>query len=131
MTFSVFLVLYGLVVFGALFIAIQWLKAKRRPKLPFKPERDKLLRGPGESLKQRIELMDENLIYLLVALMVLPILGGYGVLTGTHQAQVGTPGARMAIALLVALGIVAGGSWYLAKEAIRRGNHYLGGSASG
>lgn len=126
MTFSVFMIIYGLVVLGALFLAIQWLKTKRRPKLPFKPERDKLMRGPGESLKQKIEVMDENLIYLLMALFVVPILAGYGVLFGLQMAQTGTPGLRMGLALLVALGLVAGGAWYLAKEAIRRGNHYLG-----
>lgn len=126
MTFSVFIVIYALVVMGALLVAVQWLKAKRRPKLPFKPERDRLLRGPGESLKRKIELMDENMIYLLLGLMVLPILGGFGVLAGMQQAQIGGPGLRMGLALPVALGLVGGGSWYLAKEAIRRGNHHLG-----
>ncbi len=126
MTSTVFLGLYALVVFGALFVAIQWLKAKRRPKLPFKPERDKLLRGPGESLKQKIELMDENMIFLLMALLVVPLLGGFGVLAWLQQAQIGSPGLRMALALIVALGLVLAGSWYLAKEAFRRGNHYLG-----
>ncbi len=126
MSFSVFIVIYGLVVFVALFLAIQWLKTKRRPKLPFKPERDRLMRGPGESLKHKIELMDENLIYLLMGLMVLPVLGGFGVLVGMQSAQVGGPGLRMALALLVALGLVGAGSYYLAKEAVRRGNHYLG-----
>jgi hypothetical protein len=126
MTIYVFIVLYGLVVFAALFIAVQWLKRKRRPKLPFKPERDRLLRGPGESLKKKIELMDENMIYLLLGLMLLPVLGGWGVLMGMQQTQIGGPGVRMALALLVSLGLLAGGSWYLAKEAVRRGNHYLG-----
>lgn len=126
MTSTVFLGLYALVVFGALFVAIQWLKAKRRPKLPFKPERDKLLRGPGESLKQKIELMDENMIFLLMALLVVPLLGGFGVLAWLQQAQIGSLGLRMALALIVALGLVLAGSWYLAKEAFRRGNHYLG-----
>ena len=126
MTFSVFIVIYALVVLGALFLAIQWMKAKRRPKLPFKPERDKLLRGPGESLKRKIELMDENLIYLLMGLMVLPVLGGFGVLAGMQQAQLGSPSLRMGLALGAALSLVAVGSWYLAKEASRRGNHYLG-----
>lgn len=126
MNFTVFIVIYALVVLGALFLAIQWLKAKRRPKLPFKPERDKLLRGPGESLKRKIELMDENLIYLLMGLIVLPLFGGFGVLAGMQAAQVGTPGLRMGLALGAALGLVVVGSWYLAKEAIRRGNHYLG-----
>lgn len=126
MSFTVFIVIYALVVLGALFLAIQWLKAKRRPKLPFKPERDKLLRGPGESLKRKIELMDENLIYLLMGLIVLPLFGGFGVLASMQAGQVGTPGLRMGLALGTALGLVAVGSWYLAKEAIRRGNHYLG-----
>lgn len=126
MTFSVFIVIYGLVVFGALFIAIQWLKTKRRPKLPFKPERDKLLRGPGESLKQKIELMDENMIFLLLGLMVLPILSGAGVLAGMQWQQIGSPGFRLTLALLVSLASLVAGSVYLAKEAIRRGNHYLG-----
>lgn len=126
MSFSVFIVIYSLVVMGALFVAIQWLKRKRRPKLPFKPERDRLMRGPGESLKKKIELMDENLIYLLMGLIVLPLCGGFGVLAGMQWAQVGSPGLRMALALFVALGLVAGGAYYLAKEAIRRGNHYLG-----
>lgn len=98
MTFSVFIVIYGLVVMGALWVAVQWLKRKRRPKLPFKPERDKLLRGPGESLKKKIELMDENMIHLLMGLMVLPILGGFGVLAGMQQAQIGGPGLRMGLA---------------------------------
>lgn len=126
MTYTVFLVIYALVVFAALFVAIQWLKSKRRPKLPFKPEREKLLRGPGESLKRKIELMDENQIFLLVALMALPVLGGLGVLAGLQQAQLGNPGLRMGLALLSALAVLAAGAWYLAKEAIRRGNHYLG-----
>lgn len=126
MTFSVFIIIYGLVVFAALFIAIQWLKAKRRPKLPFKPERERLMRGPGESLKQRIDLMDENMIFLLLSLMVLPVLAGLGVLAGLQGSQFVSPGMRLVLALLVALAALAGGSWYLAKEAIRRGNHYLG-----
>jgi|CXWL01.1.fsa_nt_gi hypothetical protein len=126
MNFSLFITLYTLIVFGALFLAIQWLKTKRRPKLPFKPDRERLLRGPGESLKQKIELMDENQIFLLVALMVLPILGGFGVLAGMQWTQTGSPGLRLGLALLAALGMVAGGSYYLAKEAISRGNHHLG-----
>lgn len=126
MSFSVFLILYALVVIGALFVAVQWLKTKRRPKLPFKPERDKLLRGPGESLKQKIELMDENMIFLLLALLVAPLMSGFGVLAGLQQAQIGSPGLRLVLALIVALGLVLAGAWYLAKEAIRRGNHYLG-----
>ncbi|HVT92880.1 MAG TPA: nuclease-related domain-containing protein [Bryobacteraceae bacterium] len=126
MSFVTFVVVYLIVVMGALFAAIQWLKGKRRPKLPFKPDRDRLLRGPGESLKRKIEAMDENMIYLLVALMALPILAGLGVLAGLQQSQTGTTGQRLAAGLLVALGTLLAGSWYLAKEAIRRGNHHLG-----
>lgn len=126
MNLTLFLVIYVLVVMTALLAAIQWLKRKRRPKLPFKPERDRLLRGPGESLKQRIEVMDENLIYLLLALLVVPLLGGFGLLVGLQQAQLGAPGLRLALALAVALSLVIAGCWYLAGEALRRGNHYLG-----
>lgn len=32
----------------------------------------------------------------------------------------------MGLALATALVVLAGGAWYLAREAIRRGNHYLG-----
>lgn len=126
MSFSVFIIAYGLVVFGALFIAIQWLKRKRRPKLPFKPERDRLLRGPGESLKQRIDLMDENMIYLLAGLMIVPILGGAGLMMALQSAQAGSPMERLLLGLAVAFVLIAAGSIYLAKEAIRRGNHHLG-----
>ncbi len=126
MTFAFFILLYGLVVFVALFVAIQWLKSKRRPKLPFKPEQKRLLRGPGESLKQRIELMDENQLYLLLALMALPVLSGLAVLATLQAKQIGDPSLRMGLALLTALILMGAGSWYLAKEMIRRGNHYLG-----
>lgn len=126
MTYTVFLIIYALVVFGAVFVAIQWLKSKRRPKLPFKPEGEKLLRGPGESLKRKIELMDENQIFLLVALMILPVLAGSSVLAVLHQVQFNRPGASMVLALIAAVAVLGVGSWYLAKEAIRRGNHYLG-----
>ncbi|MBI2498595.1 MAG: NERD domain-containing protein [Opitutae bacterium] len=126
MTFTVFIIIYALGVFGALFIAIQWLKAKRRPKLPFKPDRERLLRGPGESLKRKIDLMDENMIFLLICLMVLPVLAGLGFLAGLQGSQFVSPGMRLVLALLVALVTLAGGSWYLATEAFRRGNHYLG-----
>jgi hypothetical protein len=126
MSLAIFSLIYLLLVFVALFVSVQWLKSKRRPKLPFKPDRDKLLRGPGESLQQRIQLMDENQIYLLVGLMALPILGGAGLLLAMQSAQVASPGVRMGLALLFSLGLVVGGSFYLAKEAIRRGNHHLG-----
>lgn len=126
MTFSVLILLYALVVFTALFVAIQWLKRKRRPKLPFKPERERLLRGPGESLKQKIEVMDENMIYLLLGLIVVPLLAGFGVLAAFQQLDYGSVAMRGFTALGVTVCIVILGSWYLAREALRRGNHYLG-----
>jgi nitrate reductase NapE component len=126
MTYSVYLGIYVLLVFCFLYLAIQWLKRKRRPRLPFKPERDKLLRGPGESLKQKIEVMDENIIFLLVALMLLPLLAGFGVLAWMQASQLGTPGLRMAAALGSSILILVAGALYLASEAIKRGNYHLG-----
>lgn len=126
MSFAVFLTIYGIIVFVALFAAIQWLKSRRRPKLPFKPEKEKLLRGPGESLKQRIELLDENMIYLLMALLVLPLVLGCGSIMCLRFYQIGSPLFQVASGLAVALAAVVAGSWYLAKEAIKRGNHHLG-----
>ncbi len=126
MSYSVLILIYALVVFGALFVAIQWLKGKRRPKLPFKPERDRLLRGPGESLKQRIDLMDENLIYLLMGLIALPVLGGAGAFIALRSAQIGSQNVQVAVSLTLAVAIIGVGAWYVAKEAVRRGNHYLG-----
>ncbi|HVU16696.1 MAG TPA: nuclease-related domain-containing protein [Candidatus Didemnitutus sp.] len=126
MSLVVFLLLYVLIIFAALFVAIQWLKAQRRPKLPFKPERTRLRRGPGESLQRRVQLMDENQLYLLFALMAVPILIGVGLLAVLQSAGFATPGVRMGISLASALVIVVLGAWYLAQEVIRRGNHYLG-----
>ena len=126
MSFPIFTTIYALVVFGALFVAIQWLKGKRRPKLPFKPERDRLLRGPGESLKQRIDLMDENLIYSLMGLMVLPILTGAGIFIAMRSTHLGSEGVQLVVPLLGAGTVIVVGALYVAKEAVRRGNHYLG-----
>ncbi|HEY4299649.1 MAG TPA: nuclease-related domain-containing protein [Candidatus Didemnitutus sp.] len=126
MSLLVFILIYALIVFVALFVAIQWLKAQRRPKLPFKPERARLLRGPGESLQQRIQVMDENQIFLLLALIFVPILIGLSLLALMQSENFATPGARMGLALGAALLLGLSGAWYLAKEAIRRGNHHLG-----
>lgn len=126
MSLVVFLLLYVLLVFAALFVAIQFLKARRRPKLPFKPERTRLLRGPGESLQQRIQLMDENQLYLLLTLMAVPILIGVGLFAAMQTANFSSPGMRMGLSLAAALALVLGGAWYLAREMFRRGNYYLG-----
>src|ERR1700759_800332 len=58
--------------------------------------------------------------------MAVPILVGSGLLLAMQSTGFATPGTRMGLALAAALVLVIAGAWYLAKEAIRRGNHHLG-----
>ncbi len=126
MSLTTLLIVYSLIVFGALFVAIQVLKSRRRPRLPFKPEKERLLRGPGESLRKQVELMDENQIYLLVGLLAVPLLGGSIVHFALKGTGIVSQTALALLPLVVALSLVGFGAWYLAKDMIKRGNYYLG-----
>lgn len=121
-----FILSYAVLVLGALSGAMAWLKRRRRPQLPFKPERDKLLRAPGESLRRRIEELDEELIYLALALLAFPLLAGLLVLHGARNlAGLPAPGA-LAAAGVVTLGTLWAGARFVGRKAQQRGNHYLG-----
>lgn len=121
-----FILTYALLVLGALSGAMAWLKRRRRPKLPFKPERDKLLRGPGESLRRRIEELDEELSYLALALLALPLITGLLVLHGARHGA-GLPEVwAVAAAAAATFGTLWAGAVFVGRKALRRGNHYLG-----
>ncbi|MBI2518566.1 MAG: NERD domain-containing protein [Opitutae bacterium] len=126
MSFVSFIVVYGAVFCVALFGAMAWLKRKRRPKLPFKPERDRLLRGPGESLRQKIQEMDDELVLLLTGLMLGPLVCGLGLLYLLNQAAVGAPGLRLGAAAVTTAVTLWLGALYLGRKGLKRGNHYLG-----
>lgn len=121
-----FILIYGVVFLAAGSGAMVWLKRKRRPKLPFKPERDKLLRGPGESLRLKIQEMDEELVYLLMALLAGPLVGGLALLHLLQEAAVGSPALRLGAAAAATAVMLWLGALYLGKKGIKRGNHYLG-----
>lgn len=126
MSVATFILVYVLVFGAALFGAMAWLKRKRRPKLPFKPERDKLLRGPGESLRQKIQEMDDELVLLIAGLMFVPLVSGLALLYLLNQAAVGSPAMRMIVAALTTAAMLWLGALYLGKKGLKRGNHYLG-----
>lgn len=126
MSVASFIFVYGVVVFAALAGAMAWLKRQRRPKLPFKPERDRLLRGPGESLRQRIQEMDDELVLLLAGLMFGPLVCGLGLLYVLNLAAVGSPGLRLGLTALTTFVALWLAALYVGRKGLKRGNHYLG-----
>ncbi len=71
--FVVPVAIYLGVVFGVLF----WTRHRRKTRWPFKIE-DRLLRGPGESLRKEIFRIDETMVFDLAAGLVAVLLGLVG-----------------------------------------------------
>lgn len=124
-TETVFIILGYLALFFAFSIGGIWqLRRRRKTKWPFK-ESDKLLRGPGESLRRKVEGYDQKfaMIYgcsIAGALLIWPIARISTKAIGLSDAQVTSVAAFALViyALLVAWWVI-----HLWKE---RAGYYLG-----
>lgn len=112
--------LYG----GAIVGSIMWVRSRRKTKWPFK-DGDKLLRGPGESLRRKVLTLDESFITefgggIFVLLLALGICATVGSKLGWSAPVILT---SIGITLAIVIGLSA---WRFARLWRRRANNFLG-----
>ena len=104
---------------------IKWRVAGRKERQPFRSG-DRLLRGPGESLWQGIAELDENLVYVLLAALVTPLVGGGALVLLTAQLSKAwvLPGLGASL-LAILLAMILGANW-IVGQLEKRWRYYLG-----
>lgn len=118
--FLIPVVIYSVVVVGSLFVA-----RKLRPtRWPFKEE-ERLLRGPGESLRKEVARLDESLLWellggVMVAVLVIPVTASLAKLFGAAVAYV------LTITLLAFAAVTFLSSWRIIGLWKKRQAYYLG-----
>jgi hypothetical protein len=116
-----YFLLYGVAVGGLML----WRKRSRRERKPFADEQ-KLLRGPGESLRRRVNELDENLDLWLCVGSLLPLLAGPGLFALVMAVD---ESAGVVAIVLGSVGLLTGfilsARWVMCRLAERQ-NRYLG-----
>ena len=106
-------------------ILIKRIASNKRDRLPF-PDNIKLLRGPGETIRARLDDQLFELVARVVIISVIPVTGAFGIvwvavhLDGVESAVVGA-------ALIAAIALLCG--WQIritAKQLQKYRNDYLG-----
>jgi hypothetical protein len=125
-SFSIYLLLgyFAFFLVTAFGVAL-WLKSRRRPKSPFKAN-TRLLRSPGESLREEIQKMDDALPEQLLLAMVLPLVAAVAVTLPLLKFKVLTTNTFVPVFFAV-LGIATFiSAWRLIKKALKRSDYNLG-----
>ncbi|HWA08952.1 MAG TPA: nuclease-related domain-containing protein [Opitutaceae bacterium] len=116
-----YLALFVALVTGLLF----WRRRQRRDRRPF-PADLKLLRGPGETVRQRLAQLDESLAEQVLFALAIPL----GVAAALLWLTVHLTGMAQGVSLLVTLAGVLAVMVLVARHLVRRlnesANHYLG-----
>lgn len=126
MSFTVFILVYFVILMAVLVAMVKWQKRNRRPKLPFRTERDKLLRGPGEHLQQEMERMSEDMPFELAFVLIGPLLLGLGVIVGLGKLGIGSPGQQASLGFFLTLAALGLAAYPFVRKLISYGNHRLG-----
>lgn len=102
MIFGGYMLLFGALVAGVLVLRLR----RRKERKPF-PDHLRLLRGPGESLRQKVDKLDDALLNAFVAAFVLPLIASAALLwIITHlEATLQLSALGTTLALLI-LGLV-------------------------
>ncbi len=116
-----YLALFLLTAFGVAW----WLKSRHRPKSPFKVS-TRLLRSPGESLREEIQRMDDVLPEQMLVAMGLPLLVSVGVTLPLVKFKVlnNTTFVPVFFAVLGITTLVS--AWWFIRKALTRADYYLG-----
>lgn len=119
------LIITAAIYCGALIGVLALARWQRKSRWPFKLE-DRLLRGPGEHLRRRINEMDEQFIgECFGGLMgMLFALGAVGLVGGKLLNL--TPQATGLLAVAAALAVMGASLWRVWRLWEERANHYLG-----
>ncbi|MDI1336350.1 MAG: nuclease-related domain-containing protein [Lacunisphaera sp.] len=102
-----------------------WLKGKRRPKSPFKKS-TRLLRAPGESLRLRIQEMDDVFPELMLVAMSGPLLAALLVAWLLIYMKGAEPRSILITFLSLLILLTLAAAWWLIKKALKRADYYLG-----
>lgn len=118
-----YLVGYLLLYFGMVAGIWVW-RLNRRQERP--PVSEKLLRSPGESLRRKIEVFDDRLLFHLVGTALIPLLvmvSGLWIID--HLSPTAHSWALAGLMVLLA-GVLYLSAWWLIKILNQRRDHYLG-----
>ncbi|MCR6654429.1 MAG: NERD domain-containing protein [Opitutus sp.] len=119
------LVAYAALFVGFVGVLVFWRLFLRRNRRPF-PDTLKLLRGPGESQRRRLEALEERTITQLLMLFSLPVACGAALWWMTLHLD----GDLQIIALAATLSLLVVGLFFLARFLVARmqesANRYLG-----
>lgn len=124
--------LFGMLIFlGYLVVVlagglgcIGFLRARRRTKWPFK-ESEKLLRGPGETLRRRIAKLDEDEFPKILFSSALAPLLGFGVVYIASRLRLSGVFCVVSASTVLAVGIVVN-AWWLVRLWKQRSALFLG-----
>jgi len=124
-TSQLFLIGYPAVYVGAVLGLALWRRQNRRERKPFADEQ-KLLRGPGETLRRRVAEMDENLDLWLLGGSLLPLVLGPVLMGGVLWCDAQAAGWALALGGLGMLGGFFLSSRWILRRLAERQNRYLG-----
>jgi len=120
----VFVVGYLVLYVALIAWVISFLRWRRKTRWPFK-ESEKLLRGPGESLRRQIVELDESLVFeiggAVVSALLLVLFVAW--ITRALGAPVGVQLGAITLAVLLALTVSV---WRAARQWRRRCDYFLG-----
>lgn len=109
-----------LLVTGGVFI---WQTSHRKER---PPEKFKLLRAPGETLRRRVQQADENLFWYFFGGAFVPLFLAWAVLLVTIRLPKHMVFAGVAVALLALIAGLIVAAWLLLRFMRRRRNDFLG-----
>jgi hypothetical protein len=112
-------------LFLVVVLSVAWFSIRRRRQKP--PLEIKLLRGPGESLRQRMNKFDEDFLFLFGAAAAVPVVASWLTLGAFIWLAPHTP-LKVALPIVLGVGVIAiwfSGRWIL-KRLFRNRNDRLG-----
>ena len=125
MNYSGYLYLVGYIVLYFAVVAGIWIwRLNRRQERP--PVAEKLLRGPGESLRRDIEKFDDRLLFHLVGSALVPLLVMISGLWGIEHTPLPARPWALAGLLVILAGVLFFSARWLITILAQRRNFYLG-----
>lgn len=125
--FSCYVIYLG-VLLGALILTVWWLRRRRRSKLPFDEKIERVSRTPGESARQKVEQLSDQLMEDLLVAFGTPLVVAFVFAIGISLAR---PTGLMAhvfvygmgATCLVILGVLV---WRMSRRILERSDWHLG-----
>ena len=114
------------VVFGMLYLAIQLLIVRNKRKKRRSPFMDNFLRSPGESLRSRLDEINDNINTNLVSAFILPLIFYSGILSQAYFSEKPLSVSSIWILILIALAFEAYFIYRLVRLINKRRYYRLG-----